>query len=168
MNASETFKRAMDIAFIGDRFVVIYLDDVTVFSGLDDEHLEHLQIFFKKCRKLGMPLNPKKYLFSLEEGKLLGHIVSKQGESIDLARVEVIQTIPLPRSKKDIERFLGKIKFLRRFVPNYAMIMRNIIDMLKKNGEVKWDKETRDTFVRIKEALQEASVLIRRDYQKAF
>ena len=92
----------MDIAFIGDRFVVIYLDDVTVFSGSVNEHLEHLQKNFQKCRRFGLSLNPKKSLFALEEGKLLGHIVSKQGVKIDLARVEAIQTIPLPRSKKDI------------------------------------------------------------------
>ena len=66
-----------------------------------------------KCRKFGLSLNPKKSLFALEEGKLLGHIVSKEGVNIDPARVEAIQTIPLPRSKKDIQRFLGKINFLR-------------------------------------------------------
>ena len=81
----------------------------------------------------------------------MGHIVSKQGLNFDLARVEAIQMIPLPRRKKDIHRFLGKIKFLRRFVPNYAKIVIIIIDMLKKNVEVKWDKEERDSFARIKE-----------------
>ena len=77
MKAGATFQRSMDIAFIGDRFVVIYLDDVTVFSGSDDEHLEHLQKKIQKCRNFGLSLNPNKYLFALEEGKLLGHIVSK-------------------------------------------------------------------------------------------
>ena len=85
-------------------------------------------------------MNPKKSLFALEEGKLLGHIVSKQGVKIDPARVEAIQSIPLLRSKKYIQRFLGKINFLRRFVPNYAEIVKKITDMLKKDVEVKWDK----------------------------
>jgi len=77
MNAGETFQRAMDIAFIGerDKFVVIYMDDITVFSKLDREHHEHLKRVFLKCRKFGLYLNPKKSLFSME-GKLLGHIVS--------------------------------------------------------------------------------------------
>ena len=65
----------MDIAFLGERFVVIYMDDVTVFSGLDDEHLENLQKKIQKWKNFGLSVNPKKYLFSLEEGKLLGHIV---------------------------------------------------------------------------------------------
>ena len=77
MNAGENFQRAMDIAFVGDRFVVIYLDDVSVFSGSNDEHLEHLQKKNQKCRNFGLSLNAKKYLFAFEEGKLLGRIVSK-------------------------------------------------------------------------------------------
>ena len=82
--------------------------------------------------------------------------------------MEAIQTIPLPRSKKHIQIFLGKINFLRIFVPNYAEIVRNIVDMLKKNAELRWDKEAREAFSRIKEALQEAPVLISPDYQKVF
>ena len=153
MNAGATFQRAMDMEFVGDKYVVIYLDDVTIFSGSDDEHLEHLQKTFQKWKMFGLSLNPKKSFFALEEGKLLGHIVSKQGVNIDLARVEAIQTIPLPRSKKDIQRFLGKINFLGIFVPNYAKIVRNITEMLKKNAEVRSDKEEREAFARIKEAL---------------
>ena len=81
---------------------------------------------------------------------MLGHIVSKQGVKIDPARVEAIQSIPLPRSKKDIQRFLGKINFLIRFIPNYAEIVKKITDMLKKDAKVKWDKEARESFQRIK------------------
>jgi len=85
MNAGRTFRRAMDIAFIGekDKFVVIYLDDITVFSRYDKEHCNHLIKVFLKCRRFGLSLNPKKSLFSMQEGKLLGHIVSVEGVKID-------------------------------------------------------------------------------------
>jgi hypothetical protein len=85
MNVGATFQRAMDITFIGerDKFVVIYLDDITVFSRSDREHCEHLKRVFLKCRKFGLSLNPKKSLFSMKEGKLLGHIVSAEGVRID-------------------------------------------------------------------------------------
>lgn len=66
MNVGATFQRAMDIAFVGYKFVVIYLDDVTVFSGSNDEHLKHLQKTFKSAEKFGLSLNLKKSLFSLE------------------------------------------------------------------------------------------------------
>jgi hypothetical protein len=80
MNAGETFQRAMDIAFIGekDQFVVIYLDDITFFSRSDKEHRCHLRKVFLKCRRFGLSLNAKKSLFSMKEGKLLGHIVSAE------------------------------------------------------------------------------------------
>ena len=81
MNAGATFERAMDIAFskgIHD-FLVIYLDDITVFSKSDNQHLDHLRQVFIKCRKYGISLNPKKSLFGLEEEKLLGHIIFKDG-----------------------------------------------------------------------------------------
>ena len=65
---------------------MVYLDDITVFSKNDVEHIEHLRRTFEKCRTHGLSLNLKKYLFSLEEGKLLGHIVTKDGVKIDPKR----------------------------------------------------------------------------------
>jgi hypothetical protein len=92
MNAGATFQRAMDIAFIGekDKFVVIYLDDITVFSNSDKEHCRHLRKVFLKCGSFGISLNPKKSLFAMQEGKLLGHIVSAEGVRIDPSKVEAI------------------------------------------------------------------------------
>lgn len=168
MNASATFQRAMDIAFVGDKFVVIYLHDITVFSKSSEEHLDHLKKTFDKCRRFGLSLNPKKSIFALEEGKLLGHIVSIDGLKIYLARVQVVQNIPLPRSKKGTQKFMGKINFLRRFVSNYEEIVKEITNMLNKENEMSWTKEVIESFSRIKEALQAAPVLINPDYQKPF
>ena len=94
----------MDIAFVGeqDKFLLVYLDDIMVFSKDDAEHIEHLRRTFEKCRRYGLSLNPQKSLFALEEGKLLGHIVTKYGVRIDPKRVEVISSIPLPRNKKEV------------------------------------------------------------------
>ena len=67
MNAGATFQRAMDIAFSEDigYFIIIYLDDITIFSKTDEEHLIHLRKVFEKCKKYGLSLNPKKKLFGL-------------------------------------------------------------------------------------------------------
>jgi hypothetical protein len=130
----------MDIAFIGekDQFVVIYLDYITVFSRSDKEHRSHLRKFFLKCQRFGLSLNPKKSLFSMKEGKLLGHIVSVEGVRIDPSRVEAIHTLSLPRSRKEVQAFLGKINFLRRFISNFVELVKHITTMLKKGNEVKW------------------------------
>ena len=85
MNIGATFQRDMDLDFVGlkDKFVLIYLDDLTVYSPNHEDHLQHLRRVFMKCRKFGISLNPKKSQFALSEGKLLGHIVSAEGVKID-------------------------------------------------------------------------------------
>ena len=81
--------------------------------------------------EIGVSPNPKKSHFALEEGKLLGHIISKDGIRIDPSRVEAIEKIDIPRSRKEVQSFIGKVNFLRRFIPNCAKIMKGITDMLK-------------------------------------
>ena len=104
MNVGSTFQWEMDIAFEGerDRFVVVYLDDIIVFSKSDKEHLTHLRQAISKCRKFGLSLNAKKSMFAMEEGRLLEHIVTSQGICINLERVKVILKVNLPRNKKEI------------------------------------------------------------------
>ncbi len=99
MNVGATFQRAMVIAFVGekDNFVLIYLDDIIVYSSGHHDHLQHLKKVFLKCRRFGISVNPKKLQFSLEEGKLLGHVVSAAGVQIDLERVRAIQNLSISR-----------------------------------------------------------------------
>jgi hypothetical protein len=121
MNARATFQRALDISFVGerDKFVVIYLDDLTVFSKTDEEHLIHLKQTFEKCRRYGLSLNQKKSHFAMREGKLLGHIVFKDGIKIDPKRVEAIQTISIPRNVKEIQALLGTINFFKKIYTQF-------------------------------------------------
>jgi hypothetical protein len=77
MNAGANFQRSIDIAFVGEKykFMVIYLDDITIFLKYDDEQLQHLKNTFEKCRIYDISLNPNKSQFSMHEGKVLGNIV---------------------------------------------------------------------------------------------
>jgi len=147
---------------------VIYLDDITIFSKSNDEHLQHLKQTFKKCRRYDISLNPKKSLFSMHEGKLLGYIVSTGGIKIDPKRVNAIERIDIPRNKKVIQSFIGEINFLRRFIPNFVEIIKILTNMLKKDVEIKWTQEAKSSFEKIKQALIEAHVLIIPDYSKDF
>ena len=142
----------MDIAFSEEigYFIVIYLDDITIYSKIDEEHLIHLRKVFEKCRKFGLSLNPKKTLFSLEEGKILGHIISEEGIRIDPKRIDGILQINHPRNIKELQSFIGKINFLRRFIPNLAELLRNITNMLKKEEGVKWTLEAKKSFELVK------------------
>lgn len=82
--------------------LVIYLDDITILSKTENKHLDHLRQVSIKCRKFGISLNPKKTLFGLKEGKILGHIISKEGIRIDPARIEAILNISHPRNIKEL------------------------------------------------------------------
>ena len=105
-------------------------------------------------------MNPKKSNFALEEGKLLGHIISKDGIKIDPDRVNAILKVGEPRSKKEIQSFLGQVNFLRRFIPNFAKILMTITNMLKKGHEIKWTAEAKKYFKEIKHAILESPVLV--------
>jgi hypothetical protein len=95
-------------------------------------------------------------------------IVSIDGVRIDSSKVEAIQTLSLPKSRKEVQSFLGKINFLRRFVSNFVELVNHITVMLRKGNEVKWTAESRESFSLIKKALNEAPVLVSPDYSKDF
>ena len=103
MNVEEIFQREMDIAFAKetDKFVLtLYMDDIKLFSKYDRDHMKHLEQVFLKCKKIVVSLNPRKSNFVMKEGKLLGHIISKDGIKIDPNRVKEILKVDLPRNKK--------------------------------------------------------------------
>ena len=110
----------------------------------------------------------KKSLFVVQEGKLLGHLVSVDGIRIDPERVKSILKISLPRSKKDVQSFIGKINFLHWFIPNFVETIKQITAMLKKYQEVKWTAEAKNSFEKIKIALTKAPVLVSPDFSKEF
>lgn len=170
MNVGATFQRDLDFNFADEvgHFIIIYLDEIIVFSKTYEEHLNHLRRIFFKCQKFCISLKPKKTLFSLQEGKLLGHIISKEAIKIDPSRIEVILKINPPRNIKEFQSFIGQIHFLRRFILNLAELLKNIINMLKKDTEVKWNMEARKSFNSVKQALTQAHVLISPNFTKHF
>ncbi|XP_057856439.1 uncharacterized protein LOC131065816 [Cryptomeria japonica] len=105
------------------------------------------QKVFERCREYSVSLNPKKTIFTIHEGKLLGYIVSKHGISIEPERITVILALPLPAHKKGLRTFIGRINFTRRFIPNIAALMQPLIAMLKKNILFQWTKEVKDFFL---------------------
>jgi hypothetical protein len=87
---------------------------------------------------------------------------------IDPKRVESIKNLSLPRSKKDIQCFLGTINFIKRFIENFAELTKHITAMLRNNSEVKWTEEAKHSFNVIKEAITTTPVLINPDFAKEF
>ena len=115
----------MDYAFryfIG-KLIEIYLDDLTSISKKREQHIQHLRTIFQRCREYGIFLNPKKSIFGIDKGKLLGHIISKDGITVDPSRVEAIKKIPIPKYKKSLQSFLGHINFVRIFIQTFSILL---------------------------------------------
>jgi hypothetical protein len=170
MNVGATFQREMDFAFrdLIQKIIEIYQDDLIVGSKDRKDHLSHLRIVFERCRKYGISLNPKKFVFGIDEGKLLGHVASQGGVSIDPERVQSIKDVRPPINKKSLQSFLGKINFIRRFVLNFAERIKPLSTLLKKDVTFRWDDKTNKTFEDIKEAISQALVLINPDFSQDF
>ena len=145
----------MDITFHGliGRSAVVYLDDITIFSKKREGHVFHLKHIFERCRKYGISLNPKKCVFAVTEGKLLGHVVSKKGISIDPERIKAIKQILLPHNKKGMQSFMGTINFMQRFVLDFAQIVKPLQQMVKKSVQFKWTDVEKDAFTKSKQLL---------------
>ncbi|KAH9298369.1 hypothetical protein KI387_030051, partial [Taxus chinensis] len=91
-----------------------------------------------------------------------------EGLAIDPERVEAIRALPLPSHKKALQSFLGRINFVRRFVPDFAALVKPITKMLKKSMAFKWTAEGKESFEAIKEAISQAPTLINLDFSKDF
>ena len=113
-------------------------------------------------------MNPAKSIFGVDEGKLLGHIIYKDGVKVDPERVEAIKKFPLPKNLKALQYFNGQINFIRRFIPNLAELMKPLQKLLKKDAKFEWTDEGKDAFKSIEDAISKSPVLISPDYSKEF
>ena len=170
INAGATFQRAMDLSFsdLKNRIIMIYLDDLTIFSKRMLDHLKDLEKVLQWSVKKGISLNPNKSIFCLTEGKLLGHIVSKYGIKIDPDRVRAIQQLSFPSSKTGVKSFFGKVNFLRKFVPKFAEITWNVNEMMKGKQNFRWNEQGKQAFKDIKEAISRAPMLFKPNFRKYF
>jgi hypothetical protein len=161
INARASFQRAMDTYFhalIGKNFVV-YLDGITVYSKNKKDHFQHLTQIFERCMKYGISLNPKKRNFTITKDKLLGHIISKEGITIDPKRVKKISQVNLPHNKKVMQLFFGKVNCVRKIILDFAKTVKQLQEMIKKYFVFKWTQVEKDVFDKIKDVIANAPVL---------
>jgi hypothetical protein len=150
------------------KIIQIYLDDLTVYSKIRSDHFGHLRKVLMQCRKFGISLNPSKSIFGVTEGKLLGHIVSDSGISIDPERIAAILNLPAPTSKKEVQSFMGVINFVHRFVPYFAVMVKPIHNLLKQDHPFSWTDDVENAFEGIKKEIISEPVLVKLDFEKEF
>jgi hypothetical protein len=105
-----------------------------------------------RCKKIGIYLNPSKSIFGVTKGKIIGHIVSDSGISIDLERIATILNIPATTSKKEGQAFMGVINFVHRFVPDFVVMVKPIHNIIKQDRSFSWIDDVKNSFVGIKKA----------------
>jgi hypothetical protein len=169
-NAGGTFQRAIQIAFddLIDNIIQVYLDDLTVYSKNQLDHFGHLRKIFMRCKKFGIFLNPSKSIFGVMKGKILGHIFSDSGISIDLESITAILNLPTPTSKKEVQAFMGIINFVHRFVLNFAIMVKPIHNILNLDRSFSWTNDVDNYFLRVKKEISSTPVLAKPDFEKDF
>ncbi|KAK1613549.1 hypothetical protein QYE76_019066 [Lolium multiflorum] len=163
-NAGATYQRAMNYIFhdlIG-KLVEIYIDDVVVKSVSVEGHLEDLRQILDRTRKFGLRMNPKKCAFGVTAGQFLGFLVHERGIEIGLKSQEAVRTMKPPTTKKELQRLIGKINFVRRFISNLSGRIEPFMGLvkIKSDDEFCWGAEQQRAFDEIKEYLTKPPVLV--------
>lgn len=168
-NAPSTFMRMMNQIlrpFIGS-FVVVYFDDILIYSKTRDEHLGHLHKVLQVLQENQLYVNLKKCTFCTNKLLFLGFVVGEDGIQVDEAKVSAIKDWPVPKSVTEVRSFHGLATFYRRFVRDFSTITAPITECLKK-GKFQWGPEQDESFALIKEKLCTAPVLALPDFDKVF
>jgi Reverse transcriptase (RNA-dependent DNA polymerase)/RNase H-like domain found in reverse transcriptase len=142
-----------------DVHVIIYLDDILIFSGNKDDHFRHVSEVLKRLRKHGLYANGKKCDFHSKSVDYLGHMIRPNGLQIDPAKVKVIQDWPEPWKVKDIQSFLGFANFYRRYIHNYSDIVVLLTGLTQKNIPWKFNESCKLAFLTLEQAFISAPVL---------
>ena len=141
-NALATFQRYMLSIFndLVERIMEVYMDDVTVYGGSFEECLINLEIVLHRCIEKTLVLYWGKCHFMVNEGIVLGHIISKKGIEVDKAKIEMISKLPSPTNVKIVRQFLGHAGFYRRFIIDFSKIAKPLYKLLEKDAKFEWDE----------------------------
>ena len=169
-NAPATFQRYMDVVLAGLKWksVLVYLDDIGIFSQTFEEHLGHLREVFERLRKYNLRLKPSKCNFFQREFKYLGHIISAEGIGCDPDKVKAILEMPAPKSVKQVRSFVGKCNYYREMLENYAIKCKPLYELLKLHNRFQWGEVEQQAFELLKKDLAKFPVVCHPNYDFPF
>ena len=162
-NSPATFQRFMQkvLQQYLYRSILVYLDDIIIFSNTFEEHVEHLQEVFNKIREYKLKLSIEKCKFLCKEVVYLGHIVSREGILPCDDKVKAVRQFPIPSTKKELQSFLGLANYYRIFIKDYAHISDPLNKITGKKSKFNWSTECQNAFDTLKDKLTTAPVLAR-------
>ncbi|PKU87302.1 RNA-directed DNA polymerase [Dendrobium catenatum] len=168
-NAPSTFMRLMNQVFRSylNKFLVIYFDDILIYSQNMEEHLQHLKQVFLVLLEQHLFANTTKCEFLVDTIKFLGFVISPTGLEMDFDKVKAIHGWPTPTSINDVRRFHGLASFYRRFIQNFSMVAAPLTEILKR-PQFEWTKAAQESFDQLKDLMQRAPVLTLPNFSKVF
>jgi len=140
-NAGATYQRLMDRVFRGqiDRSMEVYVDDMVVKSQTVGDHVHDLREVFYQVRKYNMRLNPEKCVFGVPAGKFLGFMLTARGIEANPDKCAAIIEMRSPKNLKEVQRLMGRLTSLARFLPRLTEKVRPILKIMRKQTTEKWD-----------------------------
>lgn len=160
-NSPATFQHFMNDIFhdMANIFVIVYLDNILVFSDNEGEHCNHICRILQRLREHNLHAKLEKCTFHTDTIEYLGFIVSPEGLSMDSAKTKVISDWPRPRTVKDVQSFLGFADFYRQFIANYSDIVTPLNRLTRKDTPFDWNTDCQQAFDGLKKAFTMAPVL---------
>ncbi|KAK1414363.1 hypothetical protein QVD17_16561 [Tagetes erecta] len=160
-NAPAVFMDLMNRVFheFLDKFVIVFIDDILVYSKSREEHEEHLRKVLETLRQKKLYAKFSKCDFWLNQVAFLGHIVSTEGIKMDPAKIEAITKWPRPTSATEVRSFLGLAGYYRRFVEGFSVIALPLTQLLRKGVKFSWNEDREKSFEELKKRLVSAPVL---------
>jgi hypothetical protein len=151
-----------------DKFVVLFIDNILIFTKNEKEHDKHLRMVLQKLRENQLYAKLNKCEFSLKEVSFLGHIISKGGISVDPSKVKDVLRWNTPQNVLDIRSFLGLTGYYRRFIEGFSKISKPMIGLLVKGKTFEWTPRREASFQELKKRLTTTPVLTMSDMEKPF
>jgi hypothetical protein len=169
-NAPAHFTYLMNSVFMPelDKFVVVFIDDILIYSKNEKEHAQHLRIVLTRLREHKLYAKFSKCAFWLEEIQFLGHCVICRGIAVDPSKVKDILEWKPPTTVHQVRSFLGLAGYYRRFIPDFSKLVKPITSLLKNETKFNWFSKCNEAFEKLKTLLTTAPVLAQPDINKPF
>jgi hypothetical protein len=151
-----------------DKFVMVFIDDILVYSRSEEEHKEHLHFVLQKLRDHRMYTKLSKCEFGLKQVTFLGHIISKGGIYVDPKKIQDVLSWNLPMSVGDIQSFLELARYYWRFIKGFSKISTPMTELLEKDKKLKWMPTCEASFQELKKRSTSTPVLVMPDMEKSF
>ncbi|UYV73632.1 K02A2.6-like, partial [Cordylochernes scorpioides] len=158
-SASEVFQRCINNILSGLQGTAFYMDDILIYGSTMEEHNRNLETVLRRLEENNVKLNAKKQQIAVDKVNLLGHIISRDGIAIQASRAEAIQKLKRPENETEVQRFLGMVTYLGKFIPNLSDKTAPLRKLISNKSEWKFGGEENDCFEKLKDMVSNAPIL---------